>query len=169
MHPLLSFANPRQAAARIASATFALSGEARAIARARQLVRALHARSIHLHDGDKPLYHAAAVFGANYLVANMVLACDLMARVGIREAEARRLLSPLALGVIADAAARGARHALSGPIARGDATTVRAHIAALPTASFRRLYSELGRVVLDLADISPAARSRVRRAFRADS
>jgi predicted short-subunit dehydrogenase-like oxidoreductase (DUF2520 family) len=169
MHPLLSFASPRRAAERISTATFALAGDRRAIFAARQLVRALGARVVTLHDTDKPLYHAAAVFAANYVVANLAIACELLGRIGINEHAARRLFTPLANGVLENVSAHGAARALSGPISRGDVTTVRAHLAALPLASHRRLYAALGRVALEIAEITPSQRARLRAVFRAGS
>ncbi|MBI3073223.1 MAG: DUF2520 domain-containing protein [Deltaproteobacteria bacterium] len=167
MHPLLSFANPRRAAAQVSEATFALSGDQCAIAAARKLIRRLGAHVVTIRDRDKPLYHAAAVFAANYLVANFSVACDLLARIGIDDHTARRLFAPLARGVLENIVTHGAARALSGPISRGDVTTLRAHLAALPHESHRRLYAALGEVIVDLAKISPSQKSQLRRTLHA--
>jgi predicted short-subunit dehydrogenase-like oxidoreductase (DUF2520 family) len=57
---------------------------------------------------------------------------------------------PLVAGAAANLADLGAAQALTGPIRRGDAGTIRAHLAALP-AELRPLYRILGRQALELA------------------
>jgi predicted short-subunit dehydrogenase-like oxidoreductase (DUF2520 family) len=82
-----------------------------------------------LLDEHKPLYHAAAVFASNYLAVVEGIAEELFAQAGI--AEPRPLFGPLAEGTLASVLERGAAEALTGPVARGDAGTVRRNLEAL--------------------------------------
>jgi predicted short-subunit dehydrogenase-like oxidoreductase (DUF2520 family) len=50
--------------------------------------------------------------------------------------------------------------ALTGPIARGDVATVRAHLAVLPP-SLREAYRALGKVALEMTKLEPERRAAV--------
>ena len=90
---------------------------------------------------------------------------------GWSEQEAVRGLAPLAEGAIANVAKRGPTAALTGPVRRGDALTIRRHLAALGELDERRhgdLYRMLGAVALEIAKragLEPAAAEQTRRAL----
>ena len=69
---------------------------------------------------DRALYHAAATAASNFLVTVEGLAERLGDAVGLD----RGALAPLVRATVENWAARGARGALTGPIARGDEDTV---------------------------------------------
>ncbi len=74
------------------------------------------------------LYHAALANGANHLVTLVAQSADLLARAGVEHPS--RLLGPL-LSAALDNALRFGDAALTGPVARGDAGTVAAHVAEI--------------------------------------
>jgi predicted short-subunit dehydrogenase-like oxidoreductase (DUF2520 family) len=140
-----------------AGCVFALSGDAPAIAAAEALARDLGGIAVRIDDASRPAYHAAAVMAANCAVALLAEARDLLvAACGLPEAEAERLVVGLA-GSAVDAARRlGLGAALSGPIRRGDAETVRKHLAVLEESpSALEVYRVLGRAALAVARTSP--------------
>ena len=110
-----------------------------------------------LADDRKPVYHAAMAFGSNYLVTLTAVAVGLMERAGIGRDDALQILQPLQLRTI-----ERAGEPPTGPIARGDAATVRAHLEAIGPA-LEPLYRELGRATLPL--VSPASADAVRGAL----
>jgi predicted short-subunit dehydrogenase-like oxidoreductase (DUF2520 family) len=79
----------------------------------------------------RPLYHAALAHGANHLVTLVAQALDLLAGAGVENGA--RVLAPL-LSAALDNALRQGDAALTGPVARGDAGTVTAHLAAIEAA-----------------------------------
>jgi predicted short-subunit dehydrogenase-like oxidoreductase (DUF2520 family) len=79
-------------------------------------------------------YHAAASLASNDLVALLVAARDLLVAHGVTRGAATRALSTLAAGAIAQVKTSGPAGALTGPVARGDAATLRAQLAALGEA-----------------------------------
>jgi predicted short-subunit dehydrogenase-like oxidoreductase (DUF2520 family) len=91
------------------------------LARARWLATALRLRAFEVADTDRTLYHAAAVIGGNFLVTLHDVAVRLLADVGA-PAEA---IVPLMTRTIENG------FDLTGPIARGDWSTVEAHLEAL--------------------------------------
>ncbi len=107
-----------------------------------------------LADEAKPVYHAASVFASNYLVTLTHVAAGLLDEAGLDRELAFRALRPLQERTVEVAAGPP-----TGPIARGDAGTVRAHLAAIG-GGLDPLYRALGRATLPLVD--PAAADRVR-------
>jgi predicted short-subunit dehydrogenase-like oxidoreductase (DUF2520 family) len=73
-------------------------------------------------------YHAALCHAANHLVTLVAQAQDQLSAAGV--VAERRFLGPL-LSAALDNALRAGDAALTGPVARGDAGTVAAHVAAL--------------------------------------
>ena len=61
-----------------------------------------------------------------------------------------RMLGPL-LGAALDNALRRGDAALTGPVARGDAGTVRAHLASLPAPQVKAAYVAMSRLTADRA------------------
>ena len=84
-----------------------------------------------IDDADRVRYHAALSHGANHLVTLVAQARDLLQGIGAG-AEAATILRPLLEAALDNALDLGDA-ALTGPIARGDVTTVRAHVDALAT------------------------------------
>ena len=79
-------------------------------------------------EADRALYHAALAFSANYLTTLVAQSAELLAGIGVKEPG--RMLGPL-LGATLDNSLRSGDAALTGPVARGDAGTVAAHLARL--------------------------------------
>jgi predicted short-subunit dehydrogenase-like oxidoreductase (DUF2520 family) len=107
-----------------------------------------------LADDAKPLYHLAAAMASNLLVALESEAAGLMAAAtGRGPDDAAALLAPLVTTTAANLGAHGAGRALSGPVARGDIGTVRAHLALLEgrSARFAQAYRALSLEALSLA------------------
>lgn len=99
-----------------------------------------------LADEAKPLYHAASVFASNYLVTLTHAAVSLLERAGIGRDEALAALAPLQHRTV-DVAGLPP----TGPIARGDAATVQAHLDAVGL-DLEPLYRALGRATLPLVE-----------------
>jgi predicted short-subunit dehydrogenase-like oxidoreductase (DUF2520 family) len=101
------------------AAVTADTDEARAVAR--WLAETLGLRPFDLADADKPLYHAGAAMASNFLVTLYRAAARLLEESGAPP----EALVPLMERTIANG------FALTGPIARGDWSTVEAHLRAL--------------------------------------
>ena len=150
LHPLAAVSDPVAGADRLRCAWFAVEGSEPATALAERLAGALAGRTLRVAAGEKPLYHAAAVFASNYVVALLCVAERLMGEAGVAPEEARAALAELAIGAVQGVARAGPARGLTGPVARGDELTVRAHLARL-SAPDRALYSVLARETLALA------------------
>jgi predicted short-subunit dehydrogenase-like oxidoreductase (DUF2520 family) len=130
LHPAMTFAGRPEDLDRLAGATFGVTApdELRPVAEA--LVVEIGAEPVWVPELARPLYHAALTVGANHLVTIVNDAVDLLARAGVEQPA--RLLAPL-LSAALDNSLRLGDAALTGPVSRGDAATVRAHLATLAT------------------------------------
>ncbi len=132
LHPLQSFAAPGDAAT-LRDVPMAVTGDTAAdLEFGRWLAGRLGCRPFALADEAKPLYHLAAAAASNLFVALQSEAGELMAAAaGLGPAAAARLLAPLVATTAGNVAADGPSQALTGPVARGDVGTVRAHLELL--------------------------------------
>src|SRR5262249_22636903 len=119
-HPLQTIADPASAAERLRGAYAGIEGDDRALAAGRRLAQALAMVPVPLEARMKPLYHAGAVFAANFTTAVAGVAEELARTAGIPAETARRLYVPLVEGAALNLRALGAVAALTGPIRRGD-------------------------------------------------
>ena len=140
LHPLQTFAAPDPA--RIAGSWAAVAGPP-AVA---DLARALGAHPFVVPDDRRAAYHAAAVVASNHLVA-LLGQVERLADVAGVPFDAFR---PLVEATVANCGDRGPAAALTGPVARGDAATVAAHLEALPDAE-RDTYRALALAALVLS------------------
>jgi predicted short-subunit dehydrogenase-like oxidoreductase (DUF2520 family) len=86
---------------------------------------------VRIDASAKTLYHAAAVFAANYTTVLLGVAQDAYAAAGISSDAALQLMEPLVRANIDNVFRLGPAHALSGPAARGDMATVKRQHAAV--------------------------------------
>lgn len=165
-HPLQSFPEPRSWDA-FKGITIAIDATTPALLQdLRQLARQqLGAKPRRVRDSERVLYHAAAVFASNYIVASVAQGVRLLQAAGWKEEEAEDALLPLVDGTVASMHQRGVVEALTGPIRRGDTRTVERHLAEVENPD---LYRMLGLVALELAKeagLDRVAAERTRRAL----
>ncbi|HET8798905.1 MAG TPA: DUF2520 domain-containing protein, partial [Thermoanaerobaculia bacterium] len=96
---------------------------------ARLIAAAIGARLAEVEPGQKALYHAAAVFGANYVAAVLEIAQRLMDRAGVHEAKGD--LVALAHSAIENWRRHEDARRFTGPAARGDSEVVSRHVELL--------------------------------------
>ena len=165
-HPLQAIAEPSAAPELLAGSFAGLEGDGLALAAGEWLAATLGMRPVRLTPGAKPAYHAGAVVASNYAVVLADMAERLARQAGLSAVDAAAMYLPLMQGTVANLTG-GSIAALTGPIRRGDAATVRAHLAALAPAD-RELYRQLGLAALRLAreaGLSPAAAAAVQGAL----
>jgi predicted short-subunit dehydrogenase-like oxidoreductase (DUF2520 family) len=152
LHPLVPLAHPDRAAEILRGAWMGVDGDDRAVAAATALARRLGAHTITIPPGEKPRYHAAAVFAANFPVVVAALAERLLEEAGVSEAEARAATVGLMGAAVSNLETGRAHDVLTGPIARGDVASVQGHLAALADdAPALAAYVTLSRAALTLA------------------
>ncbi|WP_436493355.1 Rossmann-like and DUF2520 domain-containing protein [Actinokineospora sp. HUAS TT18] len=131
LHPVMTFTGRAEDLDRIAACCFgvtAADGDDAAWSVAEALVVEMGAEPVRVTEAARPLYHTALAHGANHLVTLVGECADLLRAADIATPE--RLLGPL-LSAALDNALRHGDRALTGPVARGDAGTVRKHVGVL--------------------------------------
>lgn len=150
LHPMMAFTSPRTDLARLSGATFGVTAPSVLRPAAEALVIEMGGEPVFVREEDRALYHAALAWGSNYLVTVVDGCLQLLRQVGV-DAPARAV-APL-LGAALDNALRSGAEALTGPVARGDAGTVAAQLAALRAAAPELVdaYLALARLTADRA------------------
>lgn len=118
------------------------------------LARRLGGRARRVRDAERVRYHAAAVLASADVVAVVSRACAVLGSLGWEEDEALAALLPLIRGSVDALSTRGVAGALSGPMRRGDVTTIQRHLAELADADDELTldaYRALGRSSLELS------------------
>jgi len=101
---------------------------------------------------DRALYHAAAVFAANYPVMLLAEAASLGVEAGLEGETARQGMTRLLAGAVANLQHTSPDEALTGPAARGDLVTIERHLEALSNdPELQRLYRALADRAMKLA------------------
>ena len=128
---------------------FAVDGSEQALALAKKIATDLGGEPFALKEHDRPHYHAAACAASNYLTVLVQWAVRRYAEIGFASENALQALLPLMQGTLANLERVGAEAALTGPISRGDAVTLEAHLKLLPGGWEDEIYRSLGRGALE--------------------
>ncbi|MYS24515.1 DUF2520 domain-containing protein [Streptomyces sp. SID4948] len=128
LHPAMTFTGTPVDVQRLVGCSFGVTAPDALRMAAEALVIEMSGEPEWIEEAARPLYHAALAIGANHLVTLVAQSMDLLREAGV--AEPGRMLGPL-LGAALDNALRSGDAALTGPVARGDAGTVSAHLREL--------------------------------------
>lgn len=150
LHPVMTFTGTEVDLQRLAGACFGVTAPEALRPVAEVLVIEMGAEPVWIPEESRALYHAALATGANHLVTLVAESADLLHRAGVENPG--RMLGPL-LGAALDNALRSGDAALTGPVARGDAGTVAAHLRALTQAAPEAVssYVAMARLTADRA------------------
>lgn len=148
LHPLLSLPDPEAgAAALLAGAHLAVAGaDASCEQQLLDIAALLGARPFVVDEAKRAEYHAAASISANHLTA-------LTAQVERLAIDSDLPLAPfldMMRAVLDNIERSGAAPSLTGPVARGDWSTVQSHLDAIPIDE-RPLYLSMAKACADLA------------------
>jgi predicted short-subunit dehydrogenase-like oxidoreductase (DUF2520 family) len=160
MHPLQTLPDAERGARRLDGAWMAITAEEPLRSQLHGFAASIGCRPFDLADGLKPIYHAGAAAAANFTLTTLDLSLALFEAAGVPFEAAH----PLVEAIVANAFELGPAGALTGPVARGDASTVASQVAAIrervPQAE--QLFIDLARSTARLAgtsdEIEPALR-----------
>ena len=151
-HPGQAFPSKKTRPSHFRGISFGLEGDRKALALAGDLVRELGGRAVLIREEAKPLYHAAFSFAGNFLVVLLDAAAELMSQAGIPRDRAARMLLPILQGTLRNVKKLDTTGALTGPLVRGDAASVGAHLEALGRLpQYAKVYRELSLLGLEIA------------------
>lgn len=160
-HPLQTFAAATDPDA-FEDIVVGLEGDDRALAAGEAVVRALGARPIRLTPEEKARYHCAAALASNGLVALLAVVEEVLPTSGTElPSSAVDLVGPLVEQTWDNLARMTPEGALTGPVARGDADTIQAHLEALAAETphliplYAGLATEMVRVAVRGGKLTP--------------
>jgi len=157
LHPycsILSSGHPRA----FRDVPFLVRGDRAAIAPIRRLLKVLGAKAVVLSRLDETRYHLSAALLANGTLALLSEASRLLEASGIPKRSSKYFVQSLLGSVLHNTIKHGINEALTGPVRRGDTTTLKRHFAVLGAeeATLLPLYRELVlaqlRVVVELGE-----------------
>ncbi len=154
LHPLQAFAHEEKAVADLDATYFSLEGSDERLSSIESILKKTGNRYFRIAPQHKQIYHLAACVLSNYLVTLMDLGITALKESGIDPAEGFAAMRPLIEGTLANIAQIGPAKALTGPIARGDTTTISQHLNALDAQgldALKHAYLFLGQKTLELA------------------
>ena len=129
-HPLVSVTGPETP---LAGHSVAIATRSRVLAPLLgRLAQALGLRPLRVPEEGRAAYHAGAAMAASGLLALLDAAVAAWRAAGVAERDALAALAALMRSAVAGAEARGIVPALTGPVIRGDAEVVQAHVRGLP-------------------------------------
>ncbi|MFJ6002085.1 Rossmann-like and DUF2520 domain-containing protein [Arthrobacter sp. NPDC092385] len=128
IHPAMTFTGMSLDLGRLPDSMFGITAASAVLPIAQALVVEMGAEPVVIEEESRALYHAALAHASNHLVTIAAQSAQLLADLGVQHPD--RMLGPLMKASLENALSSG-EGALTGPVARGDAGTVRAHRAAL--------------------------------------
>ena len=143
LHPVMTFTGTEVDLQRLAGACFGVTAPDELRLAAEALVIEMGSEPVWIDESARPLNHAARAVGANQIVTLVAEASGMLARAGVDQPS--RMLGPL-LGAALDNALRRGDLAMTGPVARGDAGTVRAHLQTLDSPESVGAYLAMSRL-----------------------
>ncbi|MFG3687768.1 Rossmann-like and DUF2520 domain-containing protein [Micromonospora sp. NPDC047740] len=132
LHPAMTFTGTPDDLTRLPGISYGVTAPPELRPLAARLVADLGGVPEWVAEADRPLYHAALAHGANHLVTLVNEAADRLRDAGVDRPE--KVLAPLLRAALENALRLG-DDALTGPVSRGDAGTVRRHLERLATTA----------------------------------
>jgi predicted short-subunit dehydrogenase-like oxidoreductase (DUF2520 family) len=134
-HPIQSFIAIENGLTNLTGIYFGLEGNPAAVRLAKSLVRDLGGIPLEIPSEQKSLYHAACVSASNFLVALVLMAANILSKVGFGQSQSVECLLPLLETTLSNLKSSGVQDALTGPVRRGDWQTVKSHLQSLADQS----------------------------------
>ncbi len=157
MHPMQTFSN--QNLPNLANCIFGIDGSPVALQVARKMIHQMGGVAVRLSGANKAAYHAAGSFACVYVLALMETATRLLMTQGFKRRQAMRALLPLVRQTLDNFESVGPLAAWTGPLSRGDFSTIERHVKALADfePEYLEAYEALSRLTAEVLAGQPAA------------
>lgn len=149
-HPMYAFSSKDTSYKQLNQVLFTMEGDREAVESVGSVWEQAGLHFCVIDSGKKERYHAAASLISNMMIGLYQMGIDMLRDCGFEEKQARILVEPLVRDNIRQLLATSPEQALTGPIERGDAATVRKHLAALTDAE-RDVYINLAQKLIGIA------------------
>lgn len=166
LHPMQTFGEQRPPD--LEGRMFGIEGSPAALKVSRKIVRDMGGFAVPLSGADKAAYHSSAMFACGHVLALMEAAVRLLCAQGFTRRQAVRALVPLTRKTLDNFESLGPRAAWTGPLARGDYSTIQRHIKALGDFPQEYLEADVALARLAAVVLSPepeAAKQQLDKVF----
>jgi predicted short-subunit dehydrogenase-like oxidoreductase (DUF2520 family) len=170
MHPMQTFSH--QNTPDLSKTIFGIDGNPAALQAARKMIHQMGGVAVRLSGTNKAAYHAAGSFACVFVLTVIEAATRLLMTQGFTRRQATRALLPLTRQTLDNFERVGSHAAWTGPLARGDFSTLQKHMEALSEfqPEYLGAYEVLSRLAVRLLDPkSGAAPKQLERIFAAIS
>ncbi len=147
IHPMQTFSG--QSVPELAGCVFGIDGSPAALKIARKMIRQMGGVPVRLSGPNKAAYHAAGTIACAHVLALLEAATRLLMAQGFTRRQAARALLPLTRQTLDNFERIGPHAAWTGPMNRGDFSTVQRHAEAL--SSFPPEFPDAYKAVARLA------------------
>ena len=151
VHPLFAVSDRFETYRELGDAFFSLEGDPARIEDMAAFLTKAGIRFQVIDPASKTKYHLAAVYASNLICALLGQADLLLRECGFAEEDALRAIAPLVMGNVQHTLEVGPAAALTGPVERGDVTTLRKHLSVCDSEEDKALYRLLSGKLLELA------------------
>jgi predicted short-subunit dehydrogenase-like oxidoreductase (DUF2520 family) len=171
VHPIKTFTDADSATKTFDGTYCSAEGDPQALRLLKPAFERIGARLFEIEPEQKSVYHAGGVFACNYLAALIEAALRCHEKAGIPRAASLKALEPMVRETVDSIFEQGPARALSGPISRGDVTTIQRQLAIVESwnREVGSLYRGLGLVAVALAEadgrLDAARAAELRRAL----
>lgn len=158
IHPMFPFNSKTTSYEDLQEALFTLEGDQAHKDQMRSFLSPLPNPVVEIRPEQKVRYHAAAVMASNQMAALMNRSLKLLEDCGFTEQEGLAALAPLVRQNLENILQSGPKDALTGPVERNDAVTVKKHLQALSVED-KEIYIPLCRELVRIAGSKHPSRS----------
>lgn len=169
LHPMMTFV-PGDVP-NLRGVAWTVEGDSKAVRWAKQMVQAMGGTVVTIDRNKKPLYHAFGAFLSPLLVVHLNTAAAVAEAAGISPKGLAKFMEPIIRRTLDNLFAHlaekdGVGKAFSGPLVRGDVSTIERHLRALrKTPEARALYRALAEAAVE-SDLPVKNRRSIRQLLR---
>ncbi len=166
VHPMISFATPELSVEQYKGTFCAVEGDEEALPQLRDLFNSIGSMTYDIAKVKKSSYHAAGVFASNYVVTLAQQALSCMRAAGVEDERAMRVITNIMQSTVSNLEKTlSPEQSLTGPIKRGDVTTLTKHLDSLADLEQKELYATLGKATMNLTDHNSQKKDLMSRAL----
>lgn len=151
LHPLLSISNKLFSYTLLKDACFTLEGSIKKLDFMQTMIEQIGNKTYIIPTEKKVLYHCAAVFSSNFMVALAQIGLDLLKDCGFDE-ESSSIIFPLMTANVQNIVSQGTTKALTGPVERCDIGTITSHLSKL-SGEEKELYRLLSKKLIAISKV----------------
>lgn len=152
VHPLFAVSDKYKAYEELADVFFAVEGSEEHIDDVEGMLNGVDLHYQRIDGANKIGYHCAAAIASNLMIGLVKESVDILGRCGFTHDDALTALTPLISGNVQHILEDGLESSLTGPLERGDISTIRKHLESLEDEEEKQLYKLLSKKIIPVAE-----------------